>query len=210
MSKVAITGNASGTGVFTVASPNSNVDRVLTLPDESGTVITTATTLVPSTTNTAITLGTAVATTSGTSIDFTGIPAGVKRVTVMFKTISTNGTSPVQIQLGSGSVVTSGYESNAGYISNTSVLSSTYTTGLVVINGPSASFVNSGQIQLNLLGSNTWCEAGILMLATAANNALYSSSGAITLAGVIDRLRITTVNGTDAFDAGSVNISWEF
>jgi hypothetical protein len=41
MSKVAITGNASGTGVFTVASPNSNVDRVLTLPDESGTVLTT-------------------------------------------------------------------------------------------------------------------------------------------------------------------------
>jgi len=42
MSKVAIIGNASGTGVFTVASPNSNVDRVLTLPDETGTVITTA------------------------------------------------------------------------------------------------------------------------------------------------------------------------
>lgn len=42
MSKVAISGNASGTGVFTVASPNSNVDRVLTLPDETGTVITTA------------------------------------------------------------------------------------------------------------------------------------------------------------------------
>jgi hypothetical protein len=38
MSQVAISGNASGTGVFTVASPNSNVDRVLTLPDESGTV----------------------------------------------------------------------------------------------------------------------------------------------------------------------------
>jgi hypothetical protein len=42
MSKVAIIGNTSGTGVFTVASPNSNVDRVLTLPDETGTVITTA------------------------------------------------------------------------------------------------------------------------------------------------------------------------
>jgi hypothetical protein len=38
MSKVAITGNTLGTGVFTVASPNSNVDRVLTLPDETGTV----------------------------------------------------------------------------------------------------------------------------------------------------------------------------
>ncbi len=47
MSKVAISGNASGTGVFTVASPNSNVDRTLTLPDETGTVITTTTPGVP-------------------------------------------------------------------------------------------------------------------------------------------------------------------
>lgn len=38
MSKVAISGNASGTGVFTIASPNSNTDRTLTLPDEAGTV----------------------------------------------------------------------------------------------------------------------------------------------------------------------------
>ena len=38
MSKIALTGNASGTGVFTIASPNSNTDRTLTLPDEAGTV----------------------------------------------------------------------------------------------------------------------------------------------------------------------------
>ena len=42
MSKVAIQGNASGTGVFTIASPNSNTDRTLTLPDEAGTVLTRA------------------------------------------------------------------------------------------------------------------------------------------------------------------------
>ena len=40
MSKVAISGNASGTGTFTIASPNSNTDRTLTLPDEAGTVLT--------------------------------------------------------------------------------------------------------------------------------------------------------------------------
>ena len=44
MSKVAITGNASGTGTFTIASPNSNSDRTLNLPDNSGTVITTGST----------------------------------------------------------------------------------------------------------------------------------------------------------------------
>ena len=42
MSKVVIQGNASGTGNFTIAAPNSNTDRTLTLPDEAGTVITTA------------------------------------------------------------------------------------------------------------------------------------------------------------------------
>jgi hypothetical protein len=46
MSKVAITGNASGTGVFTIASPNSNTDRTLNLPDNSGTVLTSASDLV--------------------------------------------------------------------------------------------------------------------------------------------------------------------
>jgi hypothetical protein len=45
MSKVAIAGNASGTGTFTIASPNSNSDRTLTLPDEAGTVLTSASTL---------------------------------------------------------------------------------------------------------------------------------------------------------------------
>ena len=38
MSKIALTPNASGTGVFTIASPNSNTDRTLTLPDEAGTL----------------------------------------------------------------------------------------------------------------------------------------------------------------------------
>jgi hypothetical protein len=38
MSKVAVTGNASGTGTFTIAAPNSNSDRTLTLPDNSGTI----------------------------------------------------------------------------------------------------------------------------------------------------------------------------
>ena len=47
MSKIALTGNASGTGVFTIASPNSNTDRTLTLPDNSGTVLTTVTPGVP-------------------------------------------------------------------------------------------------------------------------------------------------------------------
>jgi len=41
MSKVAIKGNASGTGTFTLEAPNSNTDRTLVLPDSAGTIATT-------------------------------------------------------------------------------------------------------------------------------------------------------------------------
>jgi len=52
--------------------------------------------------------GTAVASTSGTSIDFTSIPSWVKRVTVMFAGVSTNGTGSYLIQIGdSGGIETS-------------------------------------------------------------------------------------------------------
>ena len=47
MSKVALSGSALGTGTFTIASPNSNTDRTLTLPDQTGTILTTATAGVP-------------------------------------------------------------------------------------------------------------------------------------------------------------------
>jgi hypothetical protein len=47
LSKVALSGNALGTGTFTIASPNGNTDRTLTLPDATGTFLTTATPGVP-------------------------------------------------------------------------------------------------------------------------------------------------------------------
>lgn len=45
MSKVALSGNALGTGTFTLAAPNSNTNRTLTLPDSTGTVATAESTL---------------------------------------------------------------------------------------------------------------------------------------------------------------------
>jgi hypothetical protein len=48
MSSVSIQGNASGTGIFTIASPNSNTNRTLTLPDATGTVLTSASSITAS------------------------------------------------------------------------------------------------------------------------------------------------------------------
>ena len=42
MSKIKFTGDAGGTGIFTIASPNSSTDRTITLPDDAGTIVTSA------------------------------------------------------------------------------------------------------------------------------------------------------------------------
>jgi len=153
-----------------------------------------------------INLGTAVATTSGTSIDFTGIPVGVKRITVMFSGVSTNGTSIPQIQIGSGSVTTSGY-STASAITQGTVSTTAYTTGFA-INSNGESATRDGTLVLTLLNNNTWTGSGTILGTNAIAMSIIAGASP-ALGGALDRVRITTVNGTDTFDAGSVNISWE-
>jgi len=209
LSLISLSPNASGTGVFTVASPNSNVDRVLTLPDESGTVITTATTLVPSTTNTSITLGTAVATTSGTSIDFTGIPAGVKRVTVNFDNVSLSATAAILIQLGdSGGVKTTAYEGNSQTLSSITTTTS-YASGFGLNTGGNAGNRHHGVVTLSLVNAATFVWASVGCVTLGNNTISAATAGIVTLSAVINRVRITSTS-TDTFDLGSVNISWEF
>jgi hypothetical protein len=148
--------------------------------------------------------GTAVASTSGTSIDFTSIPSWVKRITVLFNGVSTSGTSLVLIQIGSGSVTTSGYLSTSvganGSISNS-------TAGFLQAYVMVAAQAYTGQNVITLISSNTYVSSGNF-ISTNANNGM-NNSGSITLAGTLDRVRITTVNGTDTFDAGSINIMYE-
>jgi hypothetical protein len=157
----------------------------------------------------AFVLGTAVASTSGTSIDFTSIPSWVKRITVMFSGVSTNGTSLMMIQIGAGSVTTSGYASGA-WTANTA--NTANTTGFILGGGSGqTSGIYNGIIVLAALGSNRWIEAGTL--GESSNPSSFGgasvSGGNITLGGTLDRVRITTVNGTDAFDAGTINILYE-
>lgn len=151
--------------------------------------------------------GTAVASTSGTSIDFTSIPSWVKRVTVIFNQVSTNSTSNLLIQIGSGSVTTSGYRSSASYITTT-VNTSLATNGFVLQSYNASNVLASGNITLCLISSNTWISSGIVSLYDANGNQI-SSGNSSALGGALDRIRITTVNGTDTFDAGSINITYE-
>jgi hypothetical protein len=158
-----------------------------------------------------LTLTTAQNSTSGTSIDFTGIPSWVKRITVMFNGVSTNGTSRVQVQLGvSGAPEASGYNAIAGFVSttNNTTRAGTLTTGFPLSYGANDPLATTqGNIVCSLLGSNIWTCTGVIY--DVANAGVQMVSGNKTLAGTLNMVRITTVTGTDTFDAGSVNILYE-
>ena len=151
-----------------------------------------------------ITSGTAVASTSGTSIDFTSIPSWVKRITVMFSDVSTSGTSSFLIQIGAGSVTTIGYVGNASSYANTVATS---TAGFILTQANVASASYNGHIVITNLTSNTWVESSVLI--PTNSNSGQGSGGNIALGGTLDRVRVTTVNGTDTFDTGSINILYE-
>jgi hypothetical protein len=155
-----------------------------------------------------ITSGTAVASTSGTSIDFTSIPSWVKRITVMFSGVSTNGTSNPIVQLGdSGGVETTGYVSVSTSLQNSlSVSTSSQTVGFHLFSSVAASVIY-GQFVLTNISGNVWVASF-----NGINNGFSSgllSSGDKTLSATLDRVRITTIHGTDTFDAGSINILYE-
>jgi hypothetical protein len=157
----------------------------------------------------ALTAGTAVASTSGTSINFTDIPSWVKRITVMFQGVSTNGTSVVRIQLGTSSgVTTSGYLGAATTMAS-SVATTNFTAGFDenASGGSAAASIRHGSYAIQNLTSNTWTCNGLIGF---SNEIRFNTiAGSVALAGILDRVRITTANGTDTFDAGSINILFE-
>lgn len=156
--------------------------------------------------------GTAQNTTSGTNIDFTSIPSWVKRITVSFNGVSTNGTSIPQIQIGtSGGVQSSGYSGSTTSVASSTAVSANLTSGFAFSTSTNwtAGLALNGKIELVLLdGANgTWACSGVIGYTGATFCELLG--GVKTLSGVLDRVRLTTVAGTDTFDAGSVNILYE-
>jgi hypothetical protein len=152
--------------------------------------------------------GTAQATTSGTSIDFTSIPSWVKRVTISLVGVSTNGTSHLLVQIGdSGGVETSGYLGTSAQVSGSSGATA-FTAGFGIYSGAAATVLH-GSIVLSLVDAAafTWAAAGMFAHTDTARN--IPTAGSKSLTATLDRVRLTTVNGTDAFDAGQVNILYE-
>lgn len=151
--------------------------------------------------------GTAV-TASGTSVDFNSIPATAKRITVMFSGVSTSGTSKLLVQLGSTTFTTTGYLGAANQtVSAGSTTGATNSAGFFLDDSASAAAIRYGNIVFTLISGNTWVESATV--GRSDSSVVGVSSGSIALSGTLDRIRITTVNGTDTFDAGSINIMYE-
>jgi len=189
MASINIAGETSGT--LTLSAPLVAGSNTVTLPAATGTI-------------SLLTQGTSV-TASGTSVDFTGIPSWAKRITVMFSGVSTNGTSTKIIQIGAGSFTTSGYVSSAsgGAVGVTTVSS---TAGFILTNATvAADTINITCVITNVTG-NTWLSSSS---GSTTAPAFRVGNGTIALGGTLDRVRITTTNGTDTFDAGTINVMWE-
>jgi hypothetical protein len=211
-----ITGNATVGGTLTVTGATTltggatigGVAAVAVAPGASGNVIfsTDGSTWSPTQ---KIVQGTAVDTTSGTSINFTSIPSWVKRITVIFSGVSTSGSSNLIIQIGtSGGVVNTGYYGTAALV-GAATANSTMTSGFLLTPSQGSSTATQGIATLcfQRASSNTWASNGSIGSSDAGNIAL--SAGVKDLPGTLDRVRITTVNGTDTFDAGVINLLWE-
>lgn len=152
----------------------------------------------------------AQASTSGTSIDFTSIPSWVKRITITWAGVSTNGASNPLIQIGkSAGVETSGYlGASYGVTSGVAAAISNYTTGFGVNLAPGANLAH-GVIEIVLMdaATNLWACSGTLSLSNGPN--MLGLAGTKALSGTLDRVRITTVGGADTFDAGTIGLLYE-
>jgi len=189
--------NLTVTGTSTL-NGNTSVTGTIT---GSSTIAAATGTLYP------IVSGTAQASTSGTSITFTGIPSWVKRITVMIANLTCNTTSTTYLlQVGSGSVTTTGYASQAWTTSGLGVVTSGFA---LAGNGASASYALSGLCFLTLVGSNTWAQSSSIAYTNVTSVGYLNNGYTPALSGALDRVVLTTTGGTATFTSGTINILYE-
>jgi hypothetical protein len=232
LSAGSLTGNvvtvAGRTGAITLAVADVTGAAPLASPTFTGTVSGAAATLTGTLTGVAgafsgalsgatvadavgtirpIVAGTSVATTSGTALDLSiTIPSWVKRITIAYNGVSLSGSAHSIIQLGAGSYATTGYVATGAYAGSANQAGVASATNGLMVHGGSATNALTGVMTIVAMGSNLWVasHSGFLN-----SNIGVMGGGSVTLGGTLDRIRLTTTNGTDTFDAGSVNILYE-
>lgn len=147
---------------------------------------------------------------TGTAYNITGIPAGVRCVSILFEGVSTGGTSPILVQLGdSGGIETSGYVAESAHLTNGSVPGLQSSTAGFPVFSHAASHALSGILDLRLkdAANFTWVSShSCRVLTTIA----VTGGGVKSLSAELTQLRITTVGGSDSFDAGTVALQYSY
>jgi hypothetical protein len=191
---------SSSAGSVEIVAPATASNFTATMPAGTGTVAVQGA-------STNIVSATVQASTSGTAINFTDIPSWVRRVTVVCSALSTNGSSNPIVQLGtSGGVQATSYTGSV-WLANTS--NNLNSTGFFISPSVGTATVLESVITLVLLNSATGLWVASIVSSQSNSATSIVGSGSKTLSGTLDRVRITMVNGTDTFDAGSINILYE-
>lgn len=141
-------------------------------------------------------------------VDFYNIPSTAKRITVMFQGFSTSGTSNYVVRIGNTTITATGYVSTMTYtnISSNSSVGTTDTTGFILTRDTGAAVSFTGVMTIYLMYPSVYVAT---FNASSSAGPTYQGSGFISLGAVLDRVRITTLGGTDTFDSGSINIFYE-
>ena len=154
-----------------------------------------------------ITLAAEKAASSGTTVDFTSLPSGLNRITVMLEEVSCSTSNDILVQFGvSGTPETTGYDSASQILETTMTTSQVSTTGFIINTDAGADAV-SGSITFNKKKSSTnvWVCQGVLI---KNGTEMLVCSGYKALAGEVDTVRLTVAGGN--FDgSGSVSINYQ-
>lgn len=196
MASLVLSGDTSGT--ITLAAPDVAGSTTQTLVATTGI-------LAP------LVSGTAQASTSGTSIEFTSIPSWVKRITVLFSGVSTDSTGQQQIQLGDsgGYEITDYVGTGANNATGASPVVTNCTTGFALNSTSVAAQTQQGIATICLVGSNTWVFSWV---GARDNTVDLRGAGTKTLSGTLTQIRVigsATGSPSDNFDAGTINILYE-
>jgi hypothetical protein len=204
---IADTAAPTSNAMFGQITSYSGTSLVMNITQIQGSGTKTAWTISQSSPATAgaATIGTPVASTSGTSVTFTGIPSGTKYIVVSFSAVSTNGTTTPCITIGdAGGTETSGYSSLSQLLDNGVAPASDSTTVSFIINSNMAANSLSGSMVLTLENSSTFAWIAHGMFKTGSS--MIICAGRKLLSAELTSVTITTTSGTDAFDAGEINI----
>lgn len=148
------------------------------------------------------TLLASVNTTSGTAIDFTGLPSGVNRVTLNLYNVGMTAQYRLLVQLGdSGGIEASGY-----FASSAHTAGGQYSTNGFPITRTVTSNVTSGIMILTRVTGNQWVSTHSTTRDTAGSGAF--GGGHKTLSGELTQLRLTRATSGN-FDQGNVSLSYE-